>query len=330
MLQHPINVLVVAAEEQSTRAVEQLLNGVDSHGFYLQRVIGLEAGLRALDEGGCDVCLLEMTAYLAAQINLAVTAPPRTPTAMLNRFIHHVESYEPPIPLLVLTDDAALNCDPDRVLESLQCSPIQRLDRGRTTPYGLERAICFAMERCRLVNLIGDLQSHDELTGLLSRQALERSLESELNRSQRYRYPLSLLTVRIDGYPGLLDDYGGEVGDQVQRWIGMVIQENIRSVDYAARLSAGNFVVVLPETTARAGMTVAQRLQLRIAGRPFVLFPEKGSVIELDIMISSGIAEASRDSESSDRLLAMADRAAKEAQRQRRTRIIVYSDVWSD
>ena len=330
MLQHPINILVIAAEEQSSRAVEKLLNGIESHGFYIQRVIGLEAGFRALEEGRCDVCLLEMTSYLAIQENSTASTLQRTPTALLNRFIRHVEHQVPLLPLLLLTDDAALSCDPDRVLESMQVSTIQRLDRGQVTPYGLERAICYSMERCQLLSAIDDLQSHDELTGLLSRPALERSLESELNRSQRYRYPLALLTVRIDGYNSLFDQFGSEVGDQVQRWIGMVIQENIRSVDFAARRTDGNCVVVLPETTARAGMTVAQRLQLRVAGRPFVLFPEKGPVLELDIMISSGIAEAARDSESWESLLAMADRAAGEAQRQRRTRIVVYSDVWPD
>jgi diguanylate cyclase (GGDEF)-like protein len=330
MLHHPINVLVVAAEEQSSRAVEKLLHGVDTHGFYLQRVIGLDAGFRALEEGGCDVCLLEMTSYLAAQIGAEASGPQSTPTAMINRFVHHIESHVPPIPLLVLTDDAALDCDPDRVLESLQCSPIQRLDRSRTTPYGLERAICFAMERCRLITTINDLQSHDELSGLLSRPALEFSLERELNRSHRYRYPLAVLAVRIDKYSGLVEEYGDEVGDQVQRWIGMVIQENIRSVDFAGRLSAGYFVLILPETHARAAVTVAQRLQMRVAGRPFVLFPEHGSVIELDIMISSGISEASRESESSQSVLGMADRAVREAQRQLRTRILVYSDVWPE
>ena len=44
--------------------------------------------------------------------------------------------------------------------------------------------------------------------------------------------------------------------------------------------------------------------------------------------VSMGVVEASRESDTPDSLVLMAERSLKEAQRQRRNRIIVYGEIW--
>lgn len=331
MLQHPINVLVVAADEQTTRVVEDLVQGVNGHGFYLQRVVGLKNGLQALSEGGCDLCLLDITPIPIVEEEIYPTtwSPRDNNTVNINRFMRTVENQDPPIPLLILMDESVSGCNAAEQANIALALPSVRLDRSRTTPYLLERAICYALERANLLREITHLQVVDSLTGLLTEQTLDRLLEHELRRCKRYKYPAGLLVLRINQFDDVVADFGEGVGDQILRWIGMIIQENIRSVDYAGYYRKNQFVLLLPETPARSAVQVAQRLQMRVAGRPFVLFPDQGPVIELGVTISSGIAEGTNDSETAEGLLLMAERALKEAQRLKHSRIVVYGDVWT-
>jgi diguanylate cyclase (GGDEF)-like protein len=326
MLEYPINVLVVAAEEQITREVENLLQEVHGHGFYLQRVVGMEAGLEALREGGCDLCLLDITPR-AADVQVG-NGDPRLPgrELLVNRFIHATESSEHPVPLLVLADERVLECDPKRQVEFRRMQPTVRLDRSRTNPYLLERAMCFSLERAHLMDEIRRLRTRDPLTGLLSPQAINAVLAQELERCHRYRYTTSLLVLRVNNFTSILDEFGQQLGDQILRWLGMIINENIRTVDYAASYPDGEFLVLLPETADRAAVNVAQRLQLRIASRPFVLFPSDGPVIELEVTVATGIAEAPKDSETGERLVALAERAQQEARRKQNP-VVIYADV---
>lgn len=331
MLQHPINVLVVAADEQTTRVVEDLVQGVNGHGFYLQRVIGLKLGLQALSEGGCDLCLLDITPtpILAEEPNTTTWTPRESNMVNITRFMRQVEIHDPPIPLIILMDESVTDCNAAGQQHLPLVLPSIRLDRNRLTPYLLERAICFALERANLLREINRLQVNDPLTGLLTEQSLDRLLEQELRRCTRYKYPVGLMILRINNFNDVIEDFGDGVGDQILRWIGMIIQENIRSVDFAGYYRKNQFVLMLPETPARSAIQVAQRLQLRVAGRPFVLFPDQGPVIELSVSVSSGLAEGPNDSETVEGLLMMAERALKEAQRLKHSHIVVYGDVWT-
>jgi diguanylate cyclase (GGDEF)-like protein len=328
MLQHPINVLVVAAEEPTTRAVEEIIKQMDGRGFYLQRVVGIDDGLQALENGGCDVCLLDITPPSADDDTTPARLPGSNPTVAANRFMQKAEQTNPPIPVLLLADESLMGCRDETAPELPEVMPLLLLDRSRLTPYLLERAMCFSLERARLQQEINLLRMIDSLTGLLTRQEMDRKLESELERCRRYRYPLSLLALEVDDYLNLIAKHGEVLGDQILRWISMILQENIRTVDRAARYTNSEFVMVLPETTDQAAAHVARRLQQRIASRPFVLFPNQGPVIELGMTVSVGVVEASRESDTPDSLVLMAERSLKEAQRQRRNRIIVYGEIW--
>lgn len=320
MLEHPINVLVVADEEQITREVENLLNEVNGHGFYLQRVVGLQAGLEALQEGGCDLCLLDITPTPEA------SSPGGQPD-LVQRFLHETENREHPLPLLVLADERVLECDPRRQVTFRSKPPTVRLDRSRTNPYLLERAMCFSLERAHLLEEIRRLRTYDPLSGLLSAQAFENVLDQELERCHRYRYTTSLLVLRINEFAGIVEKYGNHLGDQILRWVGMIINENIRSVDYGSRYRDAEYLILLPETSAPAAINVAQRLQLRISSRPFVLFPADGPVIELGVNVSTGIAEAPKDTDHAEGLISLAERAQNEARRRKNNSVVVYGNL---
>src|SRR5580765_5805236 len=54
---------------------------------------------------------------------------------------------------------------------------------------------------------------HDQLTGLLHRQAFVRELELELERASRYSHGLALVFLDLDRFKELNDTYGHQAGD---------------------------------------------------------------------------------------------------------------------
>ena len=106
----------------------------------------------------------------------------------------------------------------------------------------------------------------DHLTGLANRRRFERQLDREVSRTQRYGHPLTLLMLDLDNFKNLNDNFGHNAGDEAMRRIGKALREGTRGIDLAARIGGEEFAVILVETSHRAGLEVAERLRLAIAG----------------------------------------------------------------
>src|SRR5450830_1450397 len=61
------------------------------------------------------------------------------------------------------------------------------------------------------------LAIHDELTGLSNQRAFEQRYRRAIGRSFRFREPLSLLLVDIDGLKAINDQWGHAVGSEALR-----------------------------------------------------------------------------------------------------------------
>lgn len=78
------------------------------------------------------------------------------------------------------------------------------------------------------------LGNTDLLTGLANRRQLMSLLNSEIERSRRYRDPFSILMTDIDFFKNVNDGFGHDVGDEVLLAFSRLMQANMRSVDLAA------------------------------------------------------------------------------------------------
>jgi predicted signal transduction protein with EAL and GGDEF domain len=76
-----------------------------------------------------------------------------------------------------------------------------------------------AWHRKRIAELEQQVAS-DCLTGLWNRAHFERLLEAELDRSRRYRQPVSLILFDIDHFKRVNDVHGHQAGDAVLRETG--------------------------------------------------------------------------------------------------------------
>jgi diguanylate cyclase (GGDEF)-like protein len=154
----------------------------------------------------------------------------------------------------------------------------------------------------------------DHLTGLANRRRFERQLEREVNRTERFGHPFSLLMLDIDKFKNLNDSFGHDAGDDAIRRISRVLREGTRGIDLAARIGGEEFAILLVETNRQAATEVAERLRVSIKA---LEIPSGGQVTA-----SVGVAECPRDAHTAAGILKAADVALYEAKREGRDRVV--------
>lgn len=181
----------------------------------------------------------------------------------------------------------------------------------------LEGIVIDISERKRMESELAVLAMRDALTGLYNRREFLQHFGEEVLRAHRYTRPMSLLLIDVDHFKKVNDGHGHQVGDEVLRRIGGVLQSEIRKVDYAARYGGEEFVVVLPEMAAQAALDSAERLRGVLASAPM-----EGSEGEpFNITVSVGVAVFPDDGDTPDAMFKAADRAMYAAKRGGRNRV---------
>lgn len=164
----------------------------------------------------------------------------------------------------------------------------------------------------------------DELTELPNRRYFNQKLEEEVNRSQRYGNPLTLLILDLDDFKSINDSYGHLVGDQILKKVGEKLQKNTRTSDHVCRYGGDEFVILLTETGPEAGRKKAEALQRRF--RNYSFSPEKEEMDDIEekldeIGVSCSIGMSSLTGEEEEvakgeTLLKVADRAMYRAKQE--------------
>jgi diguanylate cyclase (GGDEF)-like protein len=105
----------------------------------------------------------------------------------------------------------------------------------------------------------------DSLTELYNSRTFMKEMKDELKRAKRYKRPVSLCMVSVDGFKDITRSYGALTSDAVLKVIGGVLKSAIRDVDIPSRFSSDEFAIILPETNAAGAAIVAERIRSRVA-----------------------------------------------------------------
>ena len=163
----------------------------------------------------------------------------------------------------------------------------------------------------------------DPLTALPNRRYLEERLTEELNRSKRYDYPMSFLMIDIDDFKAYNDNNGHQAGDLALQITAHCLKSALRSADVASRYGGEEFCILLPQTSITEAGVIADRIRHRVATTHF---PHGKSQPLGRVTASIGVAAYSEIINSSETVIAAADRALYQAKSMGKDRIEFYHD----
>ena len=150
--------------------------------------------------------------------------------------------------------DPGATPEPERLGMELR-STIEELLRARRT-IDLQRG---ELERSSTV---------DPLTGVASRGAIIERLRIEVAQARRYRHPLAIVLIDVDGFSDLNRLHGISGGDAVLREVALRVRLRVREADALGRAGSDGFIAVLPHTDEGGAATFADALRHRLALRP--------------------------------------------------------------
>ncbi len=175
-----------------------------------------------------------------------------------------------------------------------------------------------AIHNARLYRQMEELATLDCLTGLLNRRAILSRLDAEWSRCRRSGRAMALVSLDIDRFKSINDNYGHAIGDDAIAAVAGVIRRAIRRDDFAGRLGGDEFLIVMPETDRQGSLEAADRLRLAAEGLE-ITSPSLGSPFSLTLSLGvASIPETPADDPA--RLLQASDQALYRAKAAGRNR----------
>lgn len=163
----------------------------------------------------------------------------------------------------------------------------------------------------------------DPLTSLGNRKYYDQSIAKAVALANKAETPLSLLVSDIDHFKKFNDTFGHLTGDQVLRLVALSVKQNVKGQDFACRYGGEEFAIILPDTTLRAAVTVAEHIRRAVMTKELIKRSTNENLGR--ITISLGVATF-RPGDTVASLYDRADRCLYAAKRNGRNRVVCETD----
>ena len=161
----------------------------------------------------------------------------------------------------------------------------------------------------------------DWLTGLFNQSYIKARLQEEIYRSDRYKYPLSLIMIDLDDFKSVNDRHGHIGGDHVLKGFSDLLLESIRASDIAGRFGGEEFLLILPQTSCLDAASAAERIRKAVAVYPFQI--GAGSDRTCQFTISLGVLSAPAGSQTVEDVINLTDAALYRAKKEGKNKVVV-------
>jgi diguanylate cyclase (GGDEF)-like protein len=131
---------------------------------------------------------------------------------------------------------------------------------------------CYALEYANRVAFLerrrlAEVATHDGLTGLLNRAALEQQAHTLWQHAQLAQLPVSLLLIDIDHFKAYNDRYGHQEGDRCLREVATAVRgaARRRPLDVVARYGGEEIIAILIDSARLEAAEVAEGVRRAVA-----------------------------------------------------------------
>lgn len=107
----------------------------------------------------------------------------------------------------------------------------------------------------------------DALTGVANRKKFDVVLRQQVNRARETETSLCLILADIDHFKKVNDTHGHQVGDQVLKFVASALADIVEEKDVVARYGGEEFAVLLPASSLRDGVKIAEQIRFTIGRR---------------------------------------------------------------
>lgn len=151
---------------------------------------------------------------------------------------------------------------------------------------------------------IEHLAHHDYLTGLPNRALFMDRLQQSIALAERRQYKEAVLFLDLDGFKGINDSLGHDVGDLLLKEVATRLNKCIRTSDSVARIGGDEFTIILNNIALAEEASIIANKIIADLSEPFTLNDQP-----CKIGCSIGIAIFPDDGLNTAALLKMADEA---------------------
>lgn len=162
----------------------------------------------------------------------------------------------------------------------------------------------------------------DGLTGVANRRRFDEYLKREWRRMIREQQIISLILCDIDYFKFYNDHYGHQQGDRCLQQVAQALKQTVkRPADLVARYGGEEFAVILPRTSAKGAICVAESAKNAVQQ---LEIKHTGSQVSQVVSLSLGVASINPSLQlSEDTLVKAADLALYEAKKRGRNRAVL-------
>jgi diguanylate cyclase (GGDEF)-like protein len=234
-----------------------LCHGLEMHNY---EAVGVHTGLDAVkrcEEGDIDLLLLD------------IGLPDIDGYEVFRRLkANHKTSN---IPVIFVTAKGA----PEDIARGYELGAVDYIAKPYNLPIVMLRVDCSMRTKQMMeyaggqVDYLHDSIYTDQLTGLRNRRFLIERLQEEIEKSHRYKYPVSCLLVDVDEILPEDADLGAASMDDLLAEIALAIRNSSRFYDILARFDGALFAAVLPHAALKDAVSYANKIQEEITSTTF-------------------------------------------------------------
>ncbi|SDW16131.1 diguanylate cyclase [Paenibacillus sp. CF384] len=109
---------------------------------------------------------------------------------------------------------------------------------------------------------------HDPLTGLFNRRYMDKQIQLELARVNRYPSPITMILLDIDYFKMINDNFGHQIGDVVLQSFSNILTSQLRKSDMIARWGGEEFMILMPGTRDAEAVSLVESVLTHVRENP--------------------------------------------------------------